>query len=161
MDCNPRLKFGSAELKHTGSVWRKVKVVQKGWFCHNGSISELLGFGCDPEPIVVGCCEVTPKGKIKFLGLSISSELSWKEHVLLVCQTTRFAANRIRSEGRFLILNINKTVQWISQKFSILKCISLPAVVTKCQSDDLQTALTLVWRAQTRSSRSTRSTNRG
>ena len=70
-------------------------------FVINGSKSELLSFGCDPDPIIVGGCEVKPKSKIKFLGLNISSDLMWKDHVQSICQKMRLAANRIKNEGRF------------------------------------------------------------
>lgn len=53
-------------------------------FVINGPKSELLGFGCDPKPIVVGGCEVKPKTKKKFLGLNILSDITWKEHLLSI-----------------------------------------------------------------------------
>ena len=42
----------------------KVEWYKSAGFVINGGKSELLGFGCDPNPIMVGDCMVKPKSKI-------------------------------------------------------------------------------------------------
>ena len=46
-------------------------------FVINGGKSELMGIGCIPNPITVAGCAVKHKDSIKFLGLTISSDIKW------------------------------------------------------------------------------------
>ena len=77
-------------------------------FSINGKKSELMGVGCIPDAIMVDGCLVAPKNEIKFLGLMISSDLSWKSYTKSLCDKIRFAAGRIRTEGRFFSMRDKK-----------------------------------------------------
>ena len=67
----------------------------------NGKKSELIGFGCSPSPVSIDGFLVKPKKQIKFLGVTISSNLGWKDHTSRLCGKIRLAANMIRVHGRF------------------------------------------------------------
>ena len=54
-----------------------------------------------PAPVSIDGFLVKPKKLIRFLGLTISSDLSWKDHTSRLCEKIQFAANRIRVHGRF------------------------------------------------------------
>ena len=69
----------------------------------NGKKSELIGFGCSPSPVTIDGFLVKPKKQIKFLGLTISSNLGWKDHTSKLCGKIRLAANMIRVYGRFFL----------------------------------------------------------
>ena len=60
-----------------------------------------MGIGCTPNTVSVAWHEVVNKDSIKFLGLTTSSDLKWNLHVGKLCNQIRYAANRIRNEGRY------------------------------------------------------------
>ena len=53
--------------------------------CINGKKSELIGFGCSPSPVLFDAFLVEPKKFTKFLGVTISSDIAWKEHTSRLC----------------------------------------------------------------------------
>ena len=120
----------------------KVEWYKSAGFVIKGSKLELLGFGCDPDPIIVGDCEVKPKSKIKFLGLNISSDLTWKDQVQSVCQKMRFTANRIRSEGCFFdIPDKTRLFNGWAKSLLFANASAFLPFIPKSLIDDLQTAL--------------------
>lgn len=68
----------------------------------NSKKSELMGFGFSPQPLVVGGQTIEPKSEIKFLGYWITSDLSVNRQVQEVIRKIRYAAARIRAEGRHM-----------------------------------------------------------
>ena len=67
----------------------------------NTTKTELMGIGFLPDPIHINGKAIHPSTSIKFLGCIIQSNLKWNEHVSSLCQKVRFAASKIRSEGRY------------------------------------------------------------
>jgi len=65
----------------------------------NAKKSELLGVGFTPDPISIEGNVIEPKQAIKFLGVTITSDLKMDTHVNNICNKLRFSAGRIRSEG--------------------------------------------------------------
>jgi hypothetical protein len=79
------------------------KVIQ--WFdavglTLNAKKSEIVGFGFDPDPIVIQGEEIVPSKTLKFLGCHIQSNLKWDKQVKELCNRIRSSAGRIRAEGR-------------------------------------------------------------
>ena len=111
-------------------------------FSINGKKSEILGVGCNPDPIMVDGYLVSPKNEIKFLGLKISSDLGWKAHVKSLCDNIRFAAGRIRTEGRFFSMRDKKLLfnGWIRGRVHSNGLAFLP-FVTKNELNDIQVAM--------------------
>ena len=70
--------------------------------------SEVIGFGFDPNPILINGETIYPSKSIKFLGLTIQQNLKWSLHVDNLCNKLRASAGRIRLEGRHFSLNDRK-----------------------------------------------------
>ena len=66
----------------------------------NTSKTELMGISFVPDPININGCIIHPSTSIKFLGCIIQSNLKWEEQVTSICHKVRFAASKIRTEGR-------------------------------------------------------------
>ena len=66
----------------------------------NASKSELLGFGTQPDPLLIDGTLIKPTNSIKFLGLTIQSDMKFTKHTEETANKLRSAAGRIRSEGR-------------------------------------------------------------
>ena len=111
-------------------------------FSINGKKSELMGVGCTPDVIMVDGCLVVPKNEIKFLGLIISSDLSWKSHTKSLCDKIRFSAGRIRTEGRFFSMKDKKLLfnGWIRGLVHSNGLAYLP-FVNKNELKDIQVAM--------------------
>ena len=60
-----------------------------------------MGIGFDPKPLVLDGTVIKAATSLKFLGISIQSNLGWDKTIDNLCNRFRFAASRIRSEGQF------------------------------------------------------------
>ena len=91
---------------------------------------------------MVDGCLVAPKNEIKFLGLTISSDLSWKSHTKSLCDKIRFSAGRIRTEGRFFSMKDKKLLfnGWIRGLVHSNGLAYLP-FVNKNELKDIQVAM--------------------
>ena len=71
---------------------------------------------------------VEPKSKIKFLGLTIRSDLRWSDHVDGICAAVRKAAGRIRFEGRHLGRDERRTLYhaWVGGRIHYNAGVYLP-----------------------------------
>ena len=94
----------------------------------NPSKSEIMGFGFTPAPVVIAGKIVEPKSKIKFLGLTIRSDLRWSDHVDGICAAVRKAAGRIRFEGRHLGRDERRTLYhaWVGGRIHYNAGVYLP-----------------------------------
>ena len=111
-------------------------------FVINGEKSELMGIGCVPNSITVAGCEVKHKDSIKFLGITISSDLEWNSYVGKLCNKLRYAANRIRNEGRYFSIKDRTTLfnGWARSLLHNNALVFLP-FLTKSLTSDLQIAM--------------------
>ena len=108
----------------------------------NVSKSEILGFGFSPNPISINNQIISPSTSIKFLGLIIQADLKWDQYVSLLCNKIRWAAGRIRSEGRLLCTKDRKTLfdGWIMGALHANATVFLPSI-SECQLSQIQTAV--------------------
>ena len=74
--------------------------------------------------------------------MKISSNLGWKSHLKSLCDNIRFAAGRIRTEGRFFSLRDKKLLfnGWIRGRVHSNGLAFLP-FVTKKELNDIQVAM--------------------
>jgi len=76
----------------------------------NASKSEIIGFGSHIEPLTINGQTIHPTSSIKFLGLTIQSNLNFQKHVDDISNKMRSAAGRLRTECRHLTLSDKRTV---------------------------------------------------
>jgi len=108
----------------------------------NTAKTELMGIGFTPVPISINAAQICPSMSIKFLGCTIQSNLKWNEHITSICKKVRFAASRIRNEGKYFSIGDKTTLYngWIlglvhSNGLAYLPC------ATKEQLSEIQCAL--------------------
>jgi len=100
-ECNAKLKSVALEL----ASWYDLVGLSL-----NVKKSEVMGFGFTPDIISINNESIIPSKSIKFLGLTIQSDLKWNTHVDLICNKLRASAGRIRFEGRHFTTNDRKTL---------------------------------------------------
>jgi len=89
-ECNSKLQKVATEL----ALWFDMVGLTM-----NIKKSEVIGFGFDPNPILINGETIYPSKSIKFLGLTIQQNLKWSLHVDNLCNKLRASAGRIRFEG--------------------------------------------------------------
>jgi len=121
---------------------RKAEWFRNAGLTLNVTKSELIGFGFTPNPILVNGQTVSPKTSIKFLGLTIQSNLKWDTHVSDLCNKIRWSAGRIRSEGHCLGIRDKRILfnGWIMGTLHANALAFLPSL-TEENTSSLQTAL--------------------
>jgi len=120
----------------------KAKWYQDAGLTLNIAKSEVIGFGFTPRPITINGETIEPSMSIKFLGLTIQSNLKWDQHVTDLSNKIRWAAGRIRSEG-FLFGQRDKRILyngWIMGLVHSNALAFLPSL-TDGQLSTLQTAM--------------------
>ena len=90
-ECNDKI----TAIVHERIAWYK----QIG-LALNLSKTEIIGFGFTPDNISFDGFTVTPSSSITYLGVCIQSNLSWEKHINSLCNKIRYAASKIRVEGR-------------------------------------------------------------
>jgi len=78
---------------------------RKDWFDATGlslniEKTEYMGIGFTPESITIEGYTINAKSSLKFLGLSLQSDLGWDDTVDSLCNRIRRSACTIRTEGR-------------------------------------------------------------
>jgi len=79
------------DLEQLDDNIRSVKKYREEWyrlagFSINRKKSKLIGFGCSPSPVSIDGFLVKLKKLVKFLGVSIFSDLGWKYHTSRLCE---------------------------------------------------------------------------
>ena len=62
--------------------------------------TEFMGIGFTPKPITIDGLTINAKSSLKFLGLTLQSDLGWDSTVEDMCNRIRRSAYKIRTEGR-------------------------------------------------------------
>ena len=108
----------------------------------NTAKTELMGIGFTPVPISINAAQICPSTSIKFLGCTIQSNLKWNEHITSICKKVRFAASRIRNEGKYFSIGDKTTLYngWILGLIHSNGLAYLPCA-TKEQLSEIQCAL--------------------
>jgi len=60
-----------------------------------------MGIGFSPQPLSIEGVLINPSTSMKFLGVILQADLKWDRTIESLCNRIRFAASRIRNEGRF------------------------------------------------------------
>jgi len=105
---------GSTEAELNDNI-RATALARTAWFNHagltlNASKSELIGFGLQPNPLIIDGHTIHPSSSIKFLGLTIQSNLNFQEHVDNISNKMRSAAGRLRAECRHLDISDKRII---------------------------------------------------
>jgi len=105
---------GDSEAELNNNI-RSTALLRSSWFklaglTLNAAKSELIGFGTTPEPLVIEGSTIFPSSSIKFLGLTIQSNLKFDEHVNDISGKMRSCAGRIRADARHLSVNDRRTL---------------------------------------------------
>ena len=118
-----------------------------GWYKEMGlslnvSKSEIMTIGGTHGGICLGENTLEPVDRIRFLGCTIQSSLSWNAHVDGLCRKIRVAASRIRLLGRHLKAGQKRVLYhaWIGGLVMCNARVYLPRLTQKNLSN-LQTAL--------------------
>ena len=127
--------------KKKSAVVFKTEWFKSAGFSINPEKSELIGFGFKPDSVTINGNVVEPVEKIRFLGLTITTDLSWREHVKIVCTKIKFAAHRIRTDGALFSSKDKKKLfnAWIMGYIYSNGLAYLPFITTT-QLADIQTA---------------------
>jgi len=85
---------------------QKVLEDRKVWYdcaglALNPEKTGYMGIGFEPNPLILDGTVIKASSSLKFLGITIQSNLSWDKTVDDLCNRIRFSASRIRTEGRF------------------------------------------------------------
>jgi len=101
-----------------------------------------MGIGFEPKPLVLDGTIIYASSSLKFLGITIQSNSSWEKTVENLCNRIRFAASRIRTEGRFFDCWDRKKLYngWILGPLHASALAFLP-ILNSSQLHDLQVAL--------------------
>ena len=110
-ECNSKLQSVALEL----SRWYDLVGLSL-----NVKKSEVMGFGFTPKIISINNESIKPSTSIKFLGLTIQSDLKWNAHVDYICNKLRASAGRIRFEGRHFTVKDRKTLYFAWTQGSLL-----------------------------------------
>ena len=129
---------GDSDIELNKNI-RATALARTNWFnlaglSLNASKSELIGFfGSRPEPLEIEGHTIQPSTSIKFLGLTIQSDLKFQDHVDDISSKMRSAAGRLRSVGRNLLIDDRRTLfnGWIR---SIPMCNGLAFLPHLCES---------------------------
>jgi len=107
----------------------------------NPKKSEIMGFGFNPEPVMVAGTPVQPSKAIKFLGCHIQQDLRWDKQVSQLCCQLRRVAGRIRFEGRHMDMQERRVLYngWCTGKLLASAGAYLP-LLNEGQKKSLQTA---------------------
>ena len=113
-------------------------ILRSSWFDKagltlNAAKSELIGFGVQPEPLVIEGSTIMPKTSFKFLGLTIDHDLKFHNHVDNIAKRMHSAAGHIRAEGRNLATN-NRRILFNGWVRSILTSNGLAYLPHLCAS---------------------------
>ena len=121
---------------------RKAEWFHNAGLTLNVSKSEVIGFGFSPSPITLNGEIILPSTSIKFLGLTIQSNLKWDQHVAGLCNKIRWSAGRIRSEGHLFGVNEKRVLfnGWIMGAIQSNALAFLPSLSEGLLSS-LQTAM--------------------
>jgi len=112
--------------------------------------SETIGFGYTPGPISIDGQIISPKMEIKFLGVTIQSNLKWSTQISSLCNKIRSASGRIRAEARHLAISDKRLLYngWIQSQVFFNALTVLPTA-NLTEMKDIQTAcnagLRAVW----------------
>jgi len=66
--------------------------------------TEYMGIGFTPKSIMIDGFTINATSSLKFLGLTIQSDLGWDNVVDSLCNSIRYSASKIRTEGRLFDL---------------------------------------------------------
>ena len=118
----------------------------------NPAKSEIVGFGYTPDPIDIDGNLICPKAFIKFLGVTIESDLKWTKQISSICNKIRCAAGRIRTEARHFTLSDKRLLyNGLIQSQVFFNASTVLPTATKSDIHDIQVAcnsgLRAVWGA--------------
>ena len=126
---------------------QQVLEARKDWYdcaglALNPEKTGYMGIGFDPKPLVLDGTIITASSSLKFLGITIQSNLSWDKTIDSLCNRIRFAASRIRTEGRFFDCWDRKKLYngWILGPLHASALAFLPNL-NSSQRHDLQVAM--------------------
>ena len=102
----------------------------------------FMGIGFEPNPLIISGTVINPSQSLKFLGITIQSTLSWDMTIDNLCNRFRYAASRIRSEGKYFDCWDKKKLYngWILGPLHASAIAFLPSI-NSLQKQKLQVAM--------------------
>mgnify|MGYP000927890953 FL=1 len=138
-ECNSKLQKVASDLAHWYDMIGLTLNIKK---------SEVMGFGFVPNTIYIDNTPIIPQSSIKFLGLTIQSDLKWNLHVDQICSKIRASAGRIRFEGRHFTVNDKRKLYFAwSQGYLCSNALAFLPRINKGEQDKIQTACNSAIRA--------------
>jgi len=123
---------------------QQVMAARQLWYSYSGMAlniqkTTLMGFGFTPDPIHINNVNITPVTSMKFLGITVQSNLGLDQHVKALSTKIRMAAANIRSEGRHFGTRDRRTLYmgWVQGALCSNATAFLP-LLSKTQTEMLQ-----------------------